>query len=120
MSKVLMVAVTLLAPISNAVGQTMTVTSSAQSGGPTATALAQDIIDEGADYSLVSGSVTTVINASGNPSSSPRAMGTFQNGMVAAGTPLPAANNVTPAVTYSGGIGLSQGVCLCTGAATDR
>ena len=42
-------------------------------------------------------------------------MGSFSNGLTAAGTQLPAVNGGSPTVTYAGGLGVASGVCLCTG-----
>ncbi len=97
----------------------VTVQSSGETGGPDAAQLAATIADASSNYFVVAGSENTTINAAGNPNSNPRAMGSFTNGMTAAGTPLPAING-GPAATYAGGIDINAGTCLCTGLVTDN
>lgn len=50
-------------------------------------------------------------------------MGSFRKGITAPGTPLPDINQPNPnnpTAFYAGGIGIEQGVCLCTGIITDN
>jgi hypothetical protein len=90
-------------------------------GGPTPQELAAIIVDEASGVTVVASSANTTINASGFPSSDPNAFGSFTNGITAAGTLLPAANqNASGTATYTGGIGINSGVCLCTGALQDE
>lgn len=104
-----------LTPESNAIDITPS-----SGGGPSPLQLAQQIVDSASGITLVAGSVTTTINnpGQGNPASDPRAMGTFANGVTAAGTPLPSGNG-GPTETYVGGIEIDTGVCLCTGLVSD-
>jgi len=97
----------------------ITVDSSGEPGGPDAAALVSILVDPSSAYFVVSGSENTTIKASGNPSSNMRAMGSFTNGITAAGTPLPTVNG-GPTATYAGGIGIDSGICLCTGLVTDN
>ena len=81
-----------------------------QGGGPTPQQLADSIADQANGVTVVAGSATTTINASGNPVSDARAFGSFVNGNTPAGTPLPNENG-GPAATYAGGIDIDSGVC---------
>ncbi|MEQ8211679.1 MAG: choice-of-anchor L domain-containing protein [Lacipirellulaceae bacterium] len=96
--------------------------------GPTPQQLAENIADTSGGVLVVASSAVTTINnpaqgnpnnpGQGNPSSDDRAMGTFVNGITAAGTPLPNTNG-GPSETYAGGIDIDTGVCLCTGLVSD-
>jgi len=99
------------------------VVSSAEVGGPTPEVLVDIIIDEESNYQLCPGSVSTKINNSGEPLSNERAMACFSIGLTPPGTFLPDDNQpdrYNPTETYAGGIGLSEGICLCTGLASDN
>jgi hypothetical protein len=81
--------------------------------------MADILADPASNYMVVAGSATTEINNGSSTPSSPRSMGSFVNGQTPAGTPLPPANDGSPAAVYAGGVGVADGVCLCTGAVTD-
>lgn len=100
--------------------QAITVNSSAQ-GGPDAVALVNTIVDASSSYTVVSGSQNTKINVVVDFSSNPRGMGSFTNGVTAAGTLLPLVNqNTAGNAQYAGGIDIASGICLCTGLITDN
>jgi hypothetical protein len=95
--------------------------SESEGGGPSTDDLVNSIVDPNSDYTLVAGSVSRAINtASGSYTSSLRAIGEFSGGSTPEGTLMPAANqNANGDAEYSGGIGMSSGVILCTGAGSD-
>lgn len=72
------------------------------------------------EYSGISrsGDAAAIINGTTAPDY--RAYGRFLNGNVTPGTALPSVNQNGGSATYSGGIGFTQGVCLCTGFADDN
>jgi hypothetical protein len=89
----------------------ITVSSSAEVGGPNAAALVGILVDATSAYTVVSGSQNTTINASGSPASNLRALGSFTNGITASGTLLPAANqNANGTAQYAGGIDINAGI----------
>ena len=86
---------------------------SVDSGSASALSLALAIID-GVDVQLAPLSVPSI---TGDLS----AIGEFSEGITAPGTPLPDDNqNSASNATYSGGIGIASGVCLCTGLLNDN
>jgi hypothetical protein len=88
--------------------------------GMTPLQLAQTIADEANGVVVVPTSVSTLVNDADDnfPASDTRSYGYFTNGITASGTPLPNVNG-GPAATYTGGIDIDVGVCLCTGRMTD-
>lgn len=90
--------------------------------GKTPLQLSTQIVDGGTGLT-VSAVSTDVIGLAGSviANTSPRSLGDFSNGVTAAGTPLPLINQpVVGGAVYAGGIGISSGVCLCTGVVTDN
>ena len=97
----------------------------AVSGDPTTTpqALAEAIADQAGGVTVVAGSANTTINTGGGtgPVSDNRAYGKFIDGITAAGTLLPPANqNANGDAQYAGGIQIDTGICLCTGVLDDE
>lgn len=80
--------------------------------------MAQVIVNPSFGVAYVAGTASTAIEAAGDPLTDPRMTGTFANGDTLIGTPLPTING-GPTLVYSGGVGISSGVCLCTGIVTD-
>jgi hypothetical protein len=81
--------------------------------------LASSIIEPSTEVTLVPNSANNSIKISEGffDQSEPRARGKFINGITTSGTPLPPANQPPggPTATYTGGIGIAEGVCLSTG-----
>ena len=85
---------------------------------PAAT-LAASLVDGGSPITLNSANFLIDLVGGGTEESEIRAIGSFTNGN--AGGQLPTINWLDPnePISYAGGIGLSAGVCLCTGVVTD-
>ena len=101
-------------------GSTVSAITVTPAAGPgDATNFANVLVDAGSAITVNSATFLIDVVGGGTAQSEVRAIGLFANGN--AGGQLPAINQLDPQnpVSYASGIGLSTGVCLCTGLVTD-
>jgi len=95
-----------------------------EGGGPIGSGAqnaANYIVDFSTPISIVPGTASFNYDSGGPQPSKPESVGRFENGITAAGTPLPLANRCPgePIPTYSGGLGISSGVVISNGWISD-